>query len=394
MPRRKITDGLHQKSDGRWELSETISGKRRWFTSRDPAEVWEKRDVALKESALVKEEKDAGPLFEEVADVYEEAVCKMKNGTQKSYLPSIKRAKDWFSGKRMREVEPYMIAQFLQSLSGMAKTTVSNQKTVVNAIFQTWIDSPVWRGDYNPSELTKMPRGLKKGRRQPPTDEQVEIVKKHYMDPDALPAGLYLCTGEHRGEACGIQLQDIDFDYNILKITKAVEHINNRPHITVTKTDAGVRELPLLSMLKKALEPLRNLPPQMFVLGRPLKPLTASQYHRRWTAFWRKHGMAHTVIREQKRIRQGKEYTYHATDWVADVCAHQFRHEYVCMLCMADVPEEIAIQLVGHANIKMIHEVYMALKPQMIASTRAKLNLLLAGNEYSDPATDPPRFAT
>ena len=59
------------------------------------------------------------------------------------------------------------------------------------------------------------------------------------------------------------------------------------------------------------------------------------------------------------------------------VCGHQFRHEYVCMLAMAGVPEEIAIQLVGHANAKMIHEVYMALKPQMLEDARKRLDALL-----------------
>lgn len=97
-------------------------------------------------------------------------------------------------------------------------------------------------------------------------------------------------------------------------------------------------------------------------------------------AFWRKHDMAHPVQRKYKRTRNGREYVYHQTEWIADVCAHQFRHEYVCMLCMAEVPEEIAIQLVGHANAKMIHEVYLTLKPQMIKSAGSQLDLLLSGN--------------
>ena len=45
---------------------------------------------------------------------------------------------------------------------------------------------------------------------------------------------------------------------------------------------------------------------------------------------------------------------------------------------MAGVPEEIAIQLVGHANAKMIHEVYLALKPQMIEEARKKLEVILS----------------
>lgn len=380
MARKKITDGLRQKPNGVWERAETINGKRRWFSSRDPEEVWKKRNQALAEAEKSEEERGTGPLFSIVADAYQERVERMKAGTQKSYLPAIKRAKERFGGMHMREIEPYMIAQFLQSLSEMAQTTVSNQKTIINAIFQLWIDSPEWKGDVNPAAITKIPRGLKKGKRLPPTEAQVQVVKDYHMDPDALPAVVYLCTGERRGEACAIQLQDIDFKGSKIYIKKSVEHIHNQPHITTTKTESGIREIPLLSLLREALEPLRFMPPETYILSGKDTPLTASQYTRRWAAFWRKHGYAHPVVREYRRTRNGKQYTYHQTDWVADVCAHQFRHEYVCMLCMAEVPEEIAIQLVGHANAKMIHEVYMSLKPQMVQMAGDRLDALLKAN--------------
>lgn len=379
MAKNKITDGLRQKPNGVWERSEIINGKRRWFSSLDPAEVWRRRNEALGEVETLAIEKEKGPFFKEVASKYEEEVRCMKNGTQKSYLPAIRRAVEKFGEHRMREIEPYMISQFLKSLSSMALTTVSNQKTVINAIYQTWIDSPEWKGDYNPSELTKMPKSLKKGKRLPPTDEQIQIVKEHYLDADALPAVVFLCTGERRGEACGIQLKDIDFEKGIINISSSVEHKNNKPIISQTKTEAGVRAIPLLSMLREALEPLKGLPPETYILSKDIVPLTASQYTRRWVAFWRKHGMAKSVTREKQRVKNGKITTIKYTDWTADVCAHQFRHEYVCMLCMAEVPEEVAIQMVGHANAKMIHEVYLTLKPQMISSAGKKLEALLNG---------------
>ncbi len=59
------------------------------------------------------------------------------------------------------------------------------------------------------------------------------------------------------------------------------------------------------------------------------------------------------------------------------MCAHQFRHEYVCMLAQAGVSEDIAVQIVGHANAQMIRDVYLSLKPKMIESTRDKLNQLI-----------------
>lgn len=378
MPKKKITDGMRQRSNGSWEMTEIIGGKRRWFSAKLPEDVLKKRDEALQEEERQKEQLKMGPFFEEVADAYQERLYTMKNGTQKAYQPALERAREWFKGKRMREIDPYMIAQFLQSIPSKAHTTVSNHKTVVNSIFQLWIDDPVWRGDFNPAELTKMPRGLKRGKRKPPTDEQIQVVRDHYLDPDALPAVCYLCTGGRKGEVNALQLKDIDFENGVIHITKSVEHINNKPHIHGTKTEAGVRTIPLLQMMREALEPLRNLPPETFLLSGTDKPLTASAYNRRWESFWRKYGMAHPIVRMKKRTKpNGEVEAIHYTDWKADVCAHQFRHEYVCMLCMAGISEEVAIQLVGHTNVKMIHDVYFSIKPQMIKDAKNRLNLYL-----------------
>lgn len=302
----------------------------------------------------------------------------MKHGTQRSYLPAIDRAKKEFGKYHMREIEPYMISEFLQSVSDMARTTVSNQKTVLNAIFQTWIESPEWRGDNNPSKVVSIPRGLKHTKREPPTDDQVKIVKDHYKDSDALPAVIFLCTGERRGEACGIQLKDIDFKKKTISIHNSVEHIGDKPHITTTKTPAGVRTIPLLKMLEEALEPYKSLPSETYILGCEKQPLTTSRYNRMWANFWHKYGYATELAYKSKsKLANGKTKEYTHKEWKATVCAHQFRHEYVCMLCEAEVPEEVAILLVGHANAKMIHEVYLALKPQMIDSAGEKLNAFL-----------------
>ena len=71
--------------------------------------------------------------------------------------------------------------------------------------------------------------------------------------PDALLPVAYLCTGERRGEMCAIQLKDIDFEKNTIRIYKTVTHKGNEPEIhDYTKTPAGVREVPLLSMLRDA----------------------------------------------------------------------------------------------------------------------------------------------
>lgn len=380
MAKRKITDGLDQRPNGSWRRAEYIGGVRKFFTAKDPAEVWAKIDRAKIEYAEQEREKrsqrDSGPLFSEVADEYEKSIESRKNGLKRSYLPAIKRAKEYFGQYRMREIEPYMIAEFLRTkMASYAATTVSNQKTVINNIYQFWIDSPVWRGDYNPAKETHLPRGMKKGKRLPPTDEQVKIVKDNYLDPDALTPVAFLCTGERKGELCAVTLGDIDFDKKIIHITKSVEHIDNSAYVrNYTKTEAGIRTIPLLSMLEEALKPVRSMSKDTYIVGLGKKPVTASSYRRLWERFWRKYGQAEKIIRTKKK--DGKTVKY--TDWKIPVCGHQFRHEYVCMLAMAEVPEEIAIQIVGHANAKMIHEVYLSIKPKMLDDTREKLNSFLS----------------
>ena len=379
---RDPTEGLRLKKNGVWERQETVDGRRHSWSGKDPVEVWRKRAESIAALHTACEEKERveehGPLFEEVADRYRAAVLEMKHGTQKSYLPAIARARRHFEGRRMKDIEPWEIKAFLASL-GKAHTTVSNQKSVINSIYQLYIDDPEWHGDYNPAKMTQIPRGLTKGRRQPPGEEQIRIIKEAALSPsmdDLLPI-VYLCTGERRGEGCAIQLRDIDFDAGVIHIEKAVEWIGNQPRITVTKTEAGVREIPLLSILRGALAPYRHLPSGTYIIGLQQKPVTASWYRRHWTAFWRSHGFAHPVERVGHRVRNGKDHTYIQRDWAADVCCHQLRHEYVCMLAEAGVPEEVAVQLVGHANAKMIHEVYMHLKSRMISGIGKKLDSVL-----------------
>lgn len=132
MSKKKLTEGLIQRANGQWVRAEKINGERRYFTSFDPAKVWEKRDAAIAAAKEAQAEEEAGPTFDEVTDIYEEDVRNMTYGTQKAYLPTIKRARDRFGDHRIKEIEPYEIAEFLKSLSSMARTTVLNQKTVLS----------------------------------------------------------------------------------------------------------------------------------------------------------------------------------------------------------------------------------------------------------------------
>ena len=386
---KKPEQGLQLKKNGTYELIKTNAGKQKSFSSKDPVLVWEKyanflqqQDESNMLSQQKLEEKERGPLFEIVAEKYKAQVEQMKNGTKRAYLPAIERVIKGFQGRRMKDIQPWEIKAFLREL-GLAKTTTSNQKTVINAIYQLYIDSPEWHGEYNPAAMTQIPRNLRRGTRTPPSEAQIDAVKNAALSPspdDLIPI-VYLCTGGRCGEGCAIQLKSIDRENRIIHVSHAVEWVNNQPFMTQTKTEAGIRQIPLLKMLENALEAYWHLPPETYIIGLGSKPVTRSWYTRHWAAWWREKGHATPIQRTYKRIKNGKQYTYHRTDWKANVCAHQFRHEYVCMLCEANVPEEIAIQIIGHANAKMVHEVYMSLKPSMIQKAAVLMDNFLENSK-------------
>ena len=96
--RRKITAGLILRKDGRYQRNELIGDKRRTFTAKDPAKVW--ADIQKAQEEYEEQERqriitrDSGPLFSVVSDEYQAIVEKMKEGTRRSYMPNIRRARE------------------------------------------------------------------------------------------------------------------------------------------------------------------------------------------------------------------------------------------------------------------------------------------------------------
>lgn len=132
--RKNSADGLILRKDGRYQRKEMIGEKWKTFSGKTPADVWGKIRAAQDKQAELErqqeERQNAGELFAVIADEYRAIVEGMKEGTKRSYLPAVARAKEAFGEYRMREIQPYMIAEFLRGpeMEGRAATTVSNQK--------------------------------------------------------------------------------------------------------------------------------------------------------------------------------------------------------------------------------------------------------------------------
>ena len=352
---------------GSYRLQKMIDGHRYNITGDTPEECWERLVDAIRsgEDERQKEQdtREHGPLLKDVADLYLIDLYKMRGGTVRCYKAQVDKAVAKFGERRMFDISPLELKQWIDGLD-CAASTARNVKTVLSRLYAKCAD--VTHNPYNPTADFRLNRGKPKTKRKPPAPACVEALKENAADPDALPALLLLCTGCRIGEAVALQIRDVDFRRRQIVIDKAVEWQGNRPHLTITKTENGYRDVPLMQLLAARLEPLRGLPPETYLIGLGSEPVTACRYKKHWDAYWHRLGFAHETVTEVKRYHNGNPYTTKNHYWHADVTAHQFRHAFVSMLCESGVPEAAAIQIVGHADQKMIHDVYYHISHKMI----------------------------
>lgn len=364
------------RADGRLEKAKTYDGKLVHFYGKTAAEIKKKMEAFEEER---RKKAEAGPLFEDVAtEWWEKQQKNIKVGAVRAYKGSYNAALDEFSGYRMKEITPALVALWGEKYkaAGYAGKTASNARSVLSCIFKFWCvrDGEV----YNPVPITDLPRGMKKTEREPPTEEQLAIVKAH-PEGFGLCAWLFMYTGCRLGEVLALQWRDVDFEKNRISISKEVAWINNQPIVQAPKTANGVRTVPLLSPLRAVLEPLQGAG-DAYILGGE-KPLTGCAYKRRWAYYCKDFGMAHYVLHTRKNKHRGKEYTTTIKDWTADVTAHQFRHEYASMLYEAGIGELEAQKLMGHADITTTRRVYTHIRERQLQSAGDALEKFIAGKK-------------
>ena len=151
---------------------------------------------------------------------------------------------------------------------------------------------------------------------------------------------IYSC-GLRREEALALTIFDIDFKRSILTVNKALVFDGNNPCIKGTKSENGVRSVPMVGFLsaylKQYISTLRG--PQLFYTSGKDK-MTHSSYVKMW-----------------ERIR--KEISRLSGTPAGDLTAHVFRHNYCSSLCyqIPTVSIKRIAQMMGDTE-KVVMDVY------------------------------------
>jgi len=325
-------------------VTDPVTHKRVYFYGTTEREV-------NKKILAYQTKRERGRLFSEVADEWwGEAYDDLAVQSVKVYKPALARAIDAFGNKRISEIQPRDVHSFLKRMAaqGFAQKTVSNQRIVLNKIF---VEATL-AGDiqYNPCASVSVPKGLAKAPRTAASlSDEEKIMKSEH--PWLFPI-IALYSGLRKGEILALKWSDIDFDENVIHVTKSVYHEGDRPHIKQPKTTAGIRTVPLLLPLKERLQKEQGTSDEYIISDTGDKPLT----QRRFTTL----------------------YTLYAKEVGISCTAHQLRHSFATVAIEKGVDVKAVSEILGHKQISTTLDIYTDFRKSALEKTANALNSAFA----------------
>ncbi len=266
---------------------------------------------------------------------------------------------------KLKDLKPFHLQGLINDRADQGLTkTIINIKLTAKQMFEDAIDN-----DYmikNPAKKLDMPFIEKKEKRAL-TDEELDIISAAPLDlKQKVFIYILLYAGLRREEILALTKKDIDFKNNVIKVCKAINFKNNRPVLkSFTKSEAGIREIPILDPLKSILSKYVNEIKDIY-LFEPVTSnglMTETSFRSFWSTIWRRLNKA--AGGSSKLIAFDK------------ITPHILRHTYATMLYYAGVDLKQAQYLLGHASPEVTLKIYTHLDKKKSAPTE-KLNAYLS----------------
>ena len=274
---------------------------------------------------------------------------KLRPGTAMNYrLVISKHLVPFFGTMRLDAITTADVQRFYNQHAHQARSTVRTMGILLHGIFESAIEDGLCTID--PTRSKRLTMTQKKTVREAlPIDQAQDIINNlPRLEPrDRVLVALLIFTGIRRGEALGLQWEDIDFDRKLISINRAVRFAGNRGYIGPTKSSAGIRLIPLSPQLEDALNSVPHS--GKYILGNGMQPITEMTYKRGWERICRTIDM------------------HGAT-------AHVLRHTYITMAA-AHLDVKTLQTIAGHADISTTMNRYAHGREDKIIQA----NTLLAG---------------
>ena len=255
--------------------------------------------------------------------------------------------------------------------------TLQQIKLTMNQIIKQAINNDLLYK--NVAENVTLPQIDSHSKRSLTNEEKKLLEKADFTMKEKAFVSLLLYSGLRRGEALALTRNDIDFEKNVIRVNKTIIYKGNNAEIKNSpKTDAGNREIPILSNLKSILRDyIQSIQTIYSFTQNNGEIMSKSSFRRFWDGIMDK---LNTAAGGRNYISRNKgENKVIAIS--QDITPHTFRHTYATMLYYAGVDIKTAQYLLGHSSIKVTMDIYTHIDKSQVKNTVSKLELFLNENK-------------
>lgn len=378
---RVLRKGESQRKVGKYIYQYTDPSKRRHVVyANDLMELREKEKTLIKDQLDGLESYYSGKTpLNYVFDRYIATKFDLKQNTRTNYKYMYDHCvRDTFGRRNITEIKYSDVKFFYYSLineCGLKTNTLDTIHTVLHPTFDMAVRDGVIRNNPSNGVMAEIKKncGKNKGVRHALSLEQQRAFLKYVEESPIYDHWLPLFTvlfgtGCRIGEIIGLRWEDIDYENRFISINHATIYMfmeethKSEFHISTPKTEAGVRIIPMLDAVEKALRDEYESQQETgfntqvvdgmsgFIFcnreGRLLNPSVINRAIRRIYEAYN----AEEIISAKKQRRQPLLLPH--------FLCHHIRHTFCTRFCENESNLKVIQSIMGHANIETTMDIY------------------------------------
>ena len=355
-------------------------GRRKYIYAMDLAELREK------EAKLMKDQLDGLDLYvagkaslNDTFDRYMSAKYNLRESTRSAYEYTYDHyIRDTFGRKRIAEIKYSDVLQFYYYLLNQKEISLGTLDSIhclLHPTFQLAVRDEIIRKNPTDGVMKEISResGKNRGVRHALIVQQqrvfMEYIANHPIYFHWWPMfTILLGTGCRIGEALGLRWQDLDFENRVISINHSLVYYQTRDskkcmlRVSLPKTEAGIRTIPMLDIVKDAFEMLYEEQEENGFNETEIDGMTGFIFCNRFGGVPNPQTVNHTIKRilnqynADEVVRAKKERREPII--LPDFSCHHLRHTFCTRLCEHEKNLKVIQAIMGHKNIETTMDIY------------------------------------
>ena len=372
---------VQRASDKRYMYTYTDPlGRRKFIYANDLTQLREKEEKLLKDQLDGLDIYVAGKAtLNETFDCYISTKYNLRESTRSSYIYTYDHyVRETFGLKRIAEIKYSDVLQFYYHLlnqQGISLGTLDSVHCLLHPTFQLAVRDEIIRKNPTDGVMKEISResGKNRGVRHALTIEQqrcfMEYIANHPIYYHWWPMfTILLGTGCRIGEALGLRWQDLDFKKRVISINHSLVYYpangSNKCvlRVSLPKTDAGIRTIPMLDIVKDAFEMLYEEQKENGFNETEIDGMTGFIFCNRFGSVPNPQTVNHTIKRiannynADEVVRAKKEQRDPII--LPNFSCHHLRHTFCTRLCENETNLKVIQSIMGHKNIETTLDIY------------------------------------